>query len=53
MDPECEIKESLNSKLDGLKSGNRYLKEREERIIKEEKRKKEASEFIKKLKMEK
>ena len=39
MEADLDSKESLNQKLDGLKSGNRYLKEREDRIVKEEKRK--------------
>lgn len=49
-----EAKESLNAKLEELKPEKvNYYDKREERKYKEEMRKKEASEFIKKLKMEK
>ena len=48
-----EVKESLNQHIEDLKNKNTYIERREEQKYKEEMRKKEASEFIKKLKLEK
>lgn len=48
-----EAKESLNSHIEEMKNKNTYVEIREEQKHKEEMRKKEASEFVKKLKQQK
>lgn len=48
-----EVKESVNMHLEELKNKNTYIERREDQKYKEEMRKKEATEFIKKLKQDK